>query len=278
MAVIASFNPCPDAALVIDGCYIGIDRAVNFRVPGSGAIIESVTLLQGRNASPGIVQIAIRETVDGTDTSPKVTGDDLSVVTSDGDTLPQGARPFCTILEWRVYPLLTPLTVTGGRYYSIIITAPNAAGGAPLFQTLYNTYKSAGGADGKRWSGNGSWAQDGDNSGLFVVYGKVWGAGAPPTTPGKIWVVGTLLKYGDGEGWERYEEGFLVSSGGTARRLRYTSDTLTYDDDGALVREILGEDTGSDGTIGKLSYEVDGKFLDSVDGSGKKKQIEGMLS
>ena len=44
-----------------------------------------------------------------------------------------------------------------------------------------------------------------------------------------------------------------------------------------FLREVQLQDTGSDDTVGKIFYEINGKRLRAVDAGGKKRELEGNL-
>ena len=89
-------------------------RGAQTVTPSAGGSAASVTLLLARVGLPGTFTVELR-TVDGTG-QPTTTV--LARGTSDGDTLPLASTK---IFEWRTITFVTPVTLTGGVTYAIVL-------------------------------------------------------------------------------------------------------------------------------------------------------------
>ena len=88
-------------------------RGAQTFTPASGGVASSVSLLLARGGLPGIFEVSLR-TVDGTG---QPTTNVLAKGTSNGDSLPV----YPAAGEWRTITFVTPVTLTGGVQYAIVL-------------------------------------------------------------------------------------------------------------------------------------------------------------
>ena len=111
------------------------------------------------------------------------------------------------------------------------------------------------------------------------AYLPLVGGGATPATRGELWVSGEELRYGDGNGWERFFFGFDTGVTGTAGEIICVDEdsVLTYTSATGKVREISLWDIGTDGTAGEIYCEASGNRLRFTDDGAKNRERQGNL-
>ena len=132
---------------------------------GSNYELSSVKLQLKRAASaPGTITISIRA-VTGTPQTALPTGSDLASGTTNGDTLTQDIAG-----EKREITLSSPLSLTSGTYYAIVLKGPTAPA---IVSWIFNTNGTY--ADGNYATSSnsgGAWAADATNDFMFETWGS----------------------------------------------------------------------------------------------------------
>ena len=106
----------PTGSIAVVNDFPCVRTAQTF-TPASGGQVSSVSLLLARVGLPGTFEVSIR--------SIDITGEPSTNVlakgTSNGDTLPEATYPYSSTSEWRAITFVTPVTLTGGVQYAIVL-------------------------------------------------------------------------------------------------------------------------------------------------------------